>query len=92
MAKSAPTGPGGETASYSAEMFKHKLLRNIVCIFFCILSILPFLLMIINATRDSEAIKTGITLIPGSHFMDNIKTLYEKQNGMAISLGKAMLD
>ncbi|MCR5624427.1 MAG: carbohydrate ABC transporter permease [Lachnospiraceae bacterium] len=84
--------PGGDadTASYSAEMFRHKLIRNIVCIFFCILSILPFLLMIINATRTSNEIKTGITLIPGGNFMKNLNMLNEKQNGMAITLWKAM--
>ncbi|MCR5586791.1 MAG: carbohydrate ABC transporter permease [Lachnospiraceae bacterium] len=76
--------------SYSEGQFKSKLLRNAVCIFFCLLSILPFLLMIINATRDSQDIQAGVSLIPGGMFRENLKNLWAKQNGMAITLGKAM--
>lgn len=76
--------------SYSEGQFKSKLLRNTVCIFFCLLSILPFLLMIINATRNSQDIQAGVSLIPGGMFRENLKNLWAKQNGMAITLGKAM--
>lgn len=76
--------------SYSEGQFKSKLLRNAVCIFFCLLSILPFLLMIINATRASQDIQAGVSLIPGGMFRENLKNLWAKQNGMAITLGKAM--
>ncbi|MEE3392089.1 MAG: carbohydrate ABC transporter permease [Lachnospiraceae bacterium] len=78
--------------SYSRQLFRQKLIRHIVCILFCLLSVLPFLLLIINSTRSNEAIKTGVTLIPSTHFAENLKHLIDKQNGMQITLWRAMLN
>lgn len=44
----------------------------IVCIFLAILSILPFYIMIVNATRSTPEIQsTAITLIPSTHIFNN---------------------
>ena len=45
-----------------------------------------------NATRSSEAIKSGISLIPSGHLIENWKNLLAKQNGMQITLQKAALN
>lgn len=76
--------------SYSKKLKMQKLGRNIVCILFCILSLLPFLLMIINSTRSSDEIKLGVSLIPSEYFVKNWNTLMEKQNGMQITMWRAM--
>lgn len=78
--------------SYSASLRRRKLLRGLVCLFFCLLSLGPFLLLVINSTRSSDAIKAGVTLIPSSHFLENWKNLLLKQNGMQITLQKAALN
>lgn len=44
----------------------------IVCIFLAILSIFPFYIMIVNATRSTYEIQsTAISLIPSTHIFDN---------------------
>lgn len=76
--------------SYSGKLHTQRIIRGIICILFCILSLLPFLIMIMNATRTSESIQSGISLIPSSHLIENWKMLMEKQNGMRLTLWSAM--
>ncbi|MFR6582556.1 MAG: hypothetical protein ACLURP_11335 [Ruminococcus sp.] len=45
-----------------------------------------------NATRDSESIKAGVSLIPSTHLIENWKNLMIKQNGMQITLQKAIIN
>ena len=47
------------------------------CIFLTILSIFPFVVMIVNATRDPNAISTGITFIPDTNFKNNWEYLID---------------
>jgi len=54
-----------------------KLVRYIVCILLCFLSIFPFYILIINSTLPSSKIVTGIKLLPGSNFMKNLKLLVD---------------
>lgn len=76
--------------SYSSKIHTQRILRGIICILFCILSLLPFLMMIVNASRTSSAIQAGVTLVPSSHLLENWKMLMEKQNGMQLTLQRAM--
>ena len=78
--------------SYSASLKHRKLVRTIICILFCIIALGPFLLLVMNATRSSDAIKSGISLIPSTHFLENWKNLMIKQNGMQITLQRAALN
>lgn len=51
----------------------------IVCIFLAILSIMPFLIMLINSTRSTVQIQQhAISLIPSSHLLENFKILTGK--------------
>ena len=78
--------------SYTHSLRRQRIFRTVVCVFFCILALGPFLLLIMNATRSSEAIKSGISLIPSGHLIENWKNLLAKQNGMQITLQKAALN
>lgn len=52
-----------------------KLVRVIVCIILCFVSIFPFYILIINSTLQSSDIVDGIKFIPGSHLAENFKNL-----------------
>ena len=77
---------------YTSSIKRQRIFRIVVCVIFCILALGPFLLLIMNATRSSEAIKSGISLIPSGHLIENWKNLLAKQNGMQITLQKAALN
>jgi len=81
-----------KTKSYSSEIKRKSFLRTLVCAFFCLISLGPFLLLVMNATRSSDAIKAGISLIPSTHLFENWKNLLIKQNGMQITLQRAALN
>ncbi len=78
--------------SYSTKLHSQKIIRNIICILFCTMSLLPFLLMIMNATRTSNQIQAGVSLIPSGHLIENWETLLAKQSGMQLTIGKAMIN
>ena len=77
---------------YTSSLKRQRIFRTVVCVIFCILALGPFLLLIMNATRSSEAIKSGISLIPSGHLIENWKNLLAQQNGMQITLQKAALN
>ncbi|MDD2960134.1 MAG: carbohydrate ABC transporter permease [Lachnospiraceae bacterium] len=76
--------------SYSANQRTQKIIRGVVCILFCILSLLPFVLLVMNATRASDDIQMGVSLIPSGHFLENWKNLMIKQQGMQVTLWSAV--
>ncbi|MCD8398379.1 MAG: carbohydrate ABC transporter permease [Lachnospiraceae bacterium] len=78
--------------SYLRHLRNQRIFRTIVCIIFCCISLLPFLILCMNATRTSEAIQSGLSLIPSTHFLENWRNLLEKQNGMQITLQRACLN
>ena len=78
--------------SYSKNLLHHRIIRTVICILFCILALLPFILLVMNATRDSESIKAGVSLIPSTHLIENWKNLMIKQNGMQITLQRAIVN
>jgi multiple sugar transport system permease protein len=79
-------------AGYTAALTRQRTIRTVICFLFCVISLLPFLLLVMNATRSSDAIKAGISLIPSTHLLENWKNLLTKQNGMQITLQKAALN
>ena len=73
-----------------------KILVYTLCILLAVLSILPFLIMVVNATRSTTEIQQHtISLIPSKHLLDNFKILTGKSfnplrgflNSMIISTG-----
>ncbi|MCM1083834.1 MAG: carbohydrate ABC transporter permease [Clostridium sp.] len=70
-----------------------KVLRYVVCILLCFLSIMPFYIMIVNSTLDNPSILTGIKFIPGSHFFENFKGLLKgTARTSGVNVLKAMLN
>ena len=74
----------------------YKLIIYIVCISLAVLSILPFLIMIINSTRSSPQIQqSAISLIPSKYLLNNFRVFDEKSfnawigfvNSMIVSVG-----
>lgn len=59
------------------------LIRRIVCYtvltLFAVISLIPFFILIINMTRQSNDIQKGFTIIPGTFLIKNFKTVI--QNG-----------
>lgn len=56
------------------EKQRLKTQRMLIYVFFALLtflSIAPFWVVLVNATRSTEQIQQGFSLIPGSSFMDN---------------------
>ena len=82
-------------ASYSAKIRGIKIFRTIICVLLCIMSILPFYIMLINATLDSDTIKAGLHLLPKSNAFSqlstNFKNLNAKASGVGTSVWGAML-
>lgn len=83
---------GMTSESYSRKLRRTKALRISVCVFLSILSLLPFIMLFVNATRDSNSIKTGISLIPSTFLLDNIASLAKKSDGLGINFWRAMLN
>ena len=69
-----------KTSSYRRSLTMERSIIYIVCIVLCLMSILPFAVMFVNATRDNYAIQQGMSLIPGDRLLINLKTLNERQN------------
>lgn len=56
-----------------------KIIIYVVCIFLAILSVMPFVIMIVNATRSTTEIQAhAISLLPSTHILDNLKILMGK--------------
>lgn len=70
-----------------------KILRTIICVLLCFLSLFPFWILFVNSTLPSNQIVTGMKVIPGSiqQLITNYKGLMvgsEKTSG--VSLMQAM--
>lgn len=79
------------TREYDYSLVAKKSLIYLFCGFLCVLSVLPFLVMFVNATRPSAAIQQGLSLLPGDQLFVNMETLYNRQSfdvlrGMSNSL------
>ena len=77
-----------------------KTVIYIVCIFLAVLSIFPFWVMFMNATRGTFEIQQhAVSLVPSSHLLDNLKILLGKSfnpltgfyNSLIISCGVTLM-
>ncbi|WP_068784461.1 carbohydrate ABC transporter permease [Paenibacillus phocaensis] len=56
----------------------NRTIIYIVCILLALLSILPFWIMFVNATRSTPEIQSGLSLLPSTHMMNNLRVLLDK--------------
>lgn len=71
----------------------YKIKKAIIYLCLIILAIsclLPFLLMMINATRSGIEITTGFTFIPGNSLADNWTALFDKMN-LFLGFGNSLI-
>ena len=54
---------------------KWHFLITLIVVFVCAISLFPLISMIIMTTKTTEEIFAGFSMVPGTHFIDNIKTV-----------------
>ena len=78
--------------SASAQLRRVRITRGIIMIFLCILSIIPFYLMIVNATRTTTEVQSGVSFLFGTNLLENYANFQKSQAGLGITILKAMLN
>lgn len=64
---------------YQMKLSFMKTFRIIICVLLCALSLIPFWIMIVNATRSSLDIQSSFSILPSKHLFTNLANL-SKQN------------
>lgn len=67
-----------ETLQNKKTFSINKVIVYTVCILLALLSIVPFYIMFINATRSTPEIQSGLSLLPSTHLWANWKVLLAK--------------
>lgn len=81
MAKKIPTGIHRTPAQKAFRVFQY-----VVCIFLAVLSLFPFVIMLVNATRSTIQIQNHpISFVFGSNLMNNIRILNRTEMFSAIT-------
>lgn len=83
----------------SAVTNTKRTMIYVLCIALSVLSILPFWMMIVNATRNSQQIQGGVSLLPSTFLMNNWHILQAKnfdvmvgfKNSAIIAFGSTIL-
>ena len=77
-----------------------KTIVFIICVFLAVLSLFPFVIMIVNSTRSTTQIQQhAVSLIPSGYFMKNLNILLGKSfkpsvgfmNSLIVSVGATVL-
>jgi multiple sugar transport system permease protein len=70
----------------------YKAIIFIICVFLAILSVMPFVIMIVNSTRSTTEIQAhAVSLIPSKYFMNNLKILLGKSFNPAVGFKNSLL-
>lgn len=84
----------GISVNMTADKKKIKLtkpIRYIICVLLCILSLFPFYVLLVNSTLESNIIKQGIHMIPGTNLIKNYTSLMQKmREAQSVSVWRAM--
>jgi multiple sugar transport system permease protein len=74
-----------------AQILK-KTIIFIICVLLAILSLFPFVIMIVNSTRSTYEIQQhAVSLIPSGYFMNNLKILTGKSFNPAVGFGNSAI-
>ena len=69
-----------------------KIVIYVVCTFLALLSIMPFWIMLVNATRSTVEIQqSAVSLIPSTHFFENLKLLLGKSFNPAVGFMPSLI-
>ena len=79
---------GGAIVSFATHVQGvHNSKRSMIyvfCSFLSLLAIVPFWIMIVNATRSSQAIQQGVSVIPGTYLQYNWNVLASKNFDVSV--------
>ncbi len=75
-----------------AGLRRQKIARNIVMIVLSLISLIPFYLMLVNATRTSNQVQAGISLLFGDNLLNNIHNFEQAQEGLGITVFQSMVN
>ena len=86
MAKNETYVQSAREKNYARKIRAQVIFRVVVCIIITVIALFPLYIMIINATRASSDVISGISLIPGGSLIDNIGTLHDPEvaSGMLV--------
>lgn len=76
--------------NYTLKIKCVRFLRTSVCILLCLMCLIPFWMMFVNATRTTHDIRSSITLIPGTNLLKNIASLQDTFKNMDINVFRSM--
>lgn len=90
---------GGIRETSPAMFNLYRVFVYLVCIFLAFLSIIPFWIMFVNATRSTPEIQQGLSLLPSEYLMSNLRVLLDKAfdpvrgftNSFIVSAGTTIL-
>lgn len=74
-----------------------RFLKYFIIVLVCAVSLFPLVSMVIMSTKTTEEIFTGLSFTPGTHFLDNIKTvlapnfLVSYKNSLTVSICSSIL-
>ncbi|MCD7819551.1 MAG: carbohydrate ABC transporter permease, partial [Lachnospiraceae bacterium] len=71
---------------------RSRTFRGIILVLLSLLSLIPFYLMFVNATRTSTEIQTGISFVFGSNLAENLKNFRAAQEGLGITVLQSMIN
>ena len=75
-----------------AAIRRAKIIRTIVMVFLCVLSLLPFYLMFVNGTRTSNEVKSGNSFWFGRNLEENLHNFDLKQRGLGVTALGSMVN
>lgn len=76
---------------------KWRFLKYFIIVVVCAVSLFPLVAMVVMSTKTTEEIFTGLSFVPGAHFMDNIRTVVGRsflvayRNSLVVSISSALL-
>ena len=69
-----------------------KIIFFIICVILAILSVMPFVIMLVNATRSTTQIQQhAVSLIPSSYLLSNLKVLVGKSFKPAVGFMNSLI-
>lgn len=77
---------------YKAAKTAKQSLVYFFMVIFILIAVIPIWLMLVNATRTTEQINAGVTLIPGSSFVNNWNILVTSGSGIKTAAGGKLMD
>jgi len=65
---------------FNAGKFFGRFFLYLLLIAIAVITFTPFYIMLVNATRSTQEINMGITLIPGNYLLENYKSMMVSMN------------